>query len=50
VYPDAFKEVLVSGFYGDALLADSQNCHLGKAINIHKTQSFPLLVDERTNM
>jgi hypothetical protein len=50
MYPYSFKEELGSGLYCDALLAGDQDHHLGKVINNHKTQSFPLLVDGRPNM
>jgi len=50
MYPDSFKEELGNGLYRDALLAGNQDFHLRKAINNHKTQSFPRLVEGRTNM
>ena len=45
-----FKEELGSGLCCDALLTGNHNRHLRKAINNHKKQSFPHLVDGSPNM
>jgi hypothetical protein len=50
MYPYSLKEDLGSGICRDALLASDNNHHLGKVINNHKTESFPLLMDVRPDM
>jgi hypothetical protein len=43
MFPDSFKEELVSGLCCDALLAGNHNNHLRKAINNHKNTVISLL-------